>query len=169
MTANSTITRYYRHTPLGDLELSASDTALHSIGFVGAKKCPAPNLEESTESNAIIEATIEQLGEYFEGKRQVFDLPLSPQGTDFQKRVWNSLLNITFGKTCSYMDIARHLGDEKCIRAAASANGKNPIPIIIPCHRIIGSDGSLVGYAGDTWRKAWLLKHENPTQLVLSF
>lgn len=169
MAAAATITRYYRHTPLGDLEISASDTALYAISFVGAEKCPAPNLAESAESNAIIDATIQQLQEYFEGKRQVFDLVLAPQGTDFQKRVWDTLLGVSFGKTCSYLEIARRLGDEKCIRAAASANGKNPLPIVIPCHRIIGSDGSLTGYAGDMWRKSWLLKHENPTQLVLSF
>ncbi len=102
----------------------------------------------------------QQLSEYFRGTRNTFDLQLNPQGTDFQKRVWEKLLKIPFGRTISYLELARRLGDEKSIRAAAAANGKNPIWLIVPCHRVIGSDGSLTGYAGGLWRKKWLIEYE---------
>ncbi|MFN3379214.1 MAG: methylated-DNA--[protein]-cysteine S-methyltransferase [Runella zeae] len=102
----------------------------------------------------------QQLDEYFRGARNTFDLQLNPQGTDFQKRVWEELLKIPFGRTISYLELARRLGDEKSIRAAAAANGKNPIWLIVPCHRVIGSDGSLTGYAGGLWRKKWLIEYE---------
>lgn len=101
-----------------------------------------------------------QLKEYFEGKREAFDLVVAPDGTEFQKEVWNSLMEIPFGNTSTYAKQAVKLGDLKKIRAVGAANGKNPIAIIIPCHRIIGSDGSLTGYAGGLERKEWLLKHE---------
>ena len=107
---------------------------------------------------------MEQLVAYFNGTLKAFDLPLSPAGTEFQQRVWNELLAIPFGQTHSYLDLANKLGDEKVIRAAASANGKNPIPIIIPCHRIIGSDGSLTGYSGGLEKNRWLLQHEGALQ-----
>lgn len=87
---------------------------------------------------------------------------IAPEGTDFQKRVWQQLLDIPFGTTLSYLDLAKQLGDVKAIRAVASANGKNPLWIVVPCHRVIGTDGSLTGYAGGLWRKKWLLEHENP-------
>jgi methylated-DNA-[protein]-cysteine S-methyltransferase len=118
-------------------------------------------LSISSESPLLKEA-VAQLKEYFDGKRTQFSLPMNPDGTDFQKRVWQELKEIPFGKTKSYQEIANQLGDPKVIRAAASANGKNPIAIIIPCHRVIGSDGSLTGYAGGLHRKRWLLDHENP-------
>lgn len=106
---------------------------------------------------------VAQLKEYFEGKRIDFDFKLNPKGTDFQQKVWQELLNIPFGKTMSYLDLSKKLGDVKAIRAVASANCKNPLWIVIPCHRVIGKDGSLTGYAGELWRKKWLLEHENPT------
>ena len=109
-----------------------------------------------------IKQAIQQFKEYFEGTRTSFDLKLTPQGTEFQKRVWKLLEEIPYGRTASYQQIANKLGDPKVIRAAASANGKNPIAIIIPCHRVIGSDGSLTGYAGGLHRKKWLLEHESP-------
>ena len=105
-----------------------------------------------------------QLEEYFNGKRASFNLTVNPKGTKFQIKVWKSLLKINFGKTKSYLEQSKALGDIKAIRAVASANGKNPIWIIIPCHRVIGSDGSLTGYAGGIWRKKWLLAHENPVK-----
>ena len=111
-----------------------------------------------------IKNAITQLTEYFEGTRTSFDLKLAPDGTDFQKRVWKQLQEIPFAKTVSYQKMANDLGDPKVIRAAASANGKNPIAIIIPCHRVIGSDGSLTGYASGLHRKKWLLDHENPVK-----
>ncbi|MEI7584791.1 methylated-DNA--[protein]-cysteine S-methyltransferase [Runella sp.] len=103
---------------------------------------------------------VQQLADYFSGKRTVFDLKLNPKGTDFQKRVWEELLNVPFGRTMSYLELSRRLGDEKAIRAVAASNGKNPIWLIVPCHRIIGSDGSLTGYAGGLWRKKWLIEFE---------
>jgi methylated-DNA-[protein]-cysteine S-methyltransferase len=111
-----------------------------------------------------LQAAVTQLQEYFEGKRTDFTFKLNPKGTDFQQKVWQELLKIPYGKTTSYLDLAKKLGDPKVIRAAASANGKNPLWIVIPCHRVIGTDGSLTGYAGGLWRKKWLLEHENPTQ-----
>jgi methylated-DNA-[protein]-cysteine S-methyltransferase len=109
-----------------------------------------------------LEDCVIQLKEYFEGTRTEFNLNLIPQGTDFQKRVWKQLQEIPYGKTISYLELSKQLGDIKAIRAVANANGKNPLWIIIPCHRVIGSDGSLTGYAGGLHRKQWLLEHENP-------
>lgn len=116
-----------------------------------------------------LEDCVFQLQEYFDGKRKVFDLRLNPEGTDFQKKVWNALLEIPYGKTVSYLDLSKRLGDVKAIRAVANANGKNPIWIIIPCHRVIGSDGSLTGYAGGLNRKQWLLEHESPYKQGILF
>lgn len=103
-----------------------------------------------------------QLEEYFAGNLTQFTFKLNPQGTDFQKKVWQALVDIPFGKTTSYQALSVQLGDVKAIRAVASANGKNPLWIVVPCHRVIGSDGSLTGYAGGLWRKKWLLEHETP-------
>lgn len=105
---------------------------------------------------------VTQLKQYFEGGLTEFDLKLNPSGTDFQKQVWKALSEIPYGKTFSYHQLAKELGNVKAIRAVAAANGKNPLWIIIPCHRVIGSDGSLTGYAGGLWRKKWLLEHECP-------
>ena len=105
---------------------------------------------------------VEQLQEYFAGTRQAFQLRLNLTGTGFQHRVWQELLNIPYGKTISYLELSRRLGDVKAIRAVAAANGQNPFWIVVPCHRVIGSDGSLTGYAGGLWRKKWLLEHESP-------
>lgn len=105
-----------------------------------------------------------QLQQYFEGQRSDFTFKLNPQGTDFQLKVWQELLNIPFGKTMSYLDLSKKLGDIKAIRAVASANGRNPLWIVVPCHRVIGTDGSLTGYAGGLWRKKWLLEHESPSK-----
>lgn len=104
-----------------------------------------------------------QLQEYFRGERKEFDFKINPQGTEFQQKVWQELLNIPFGKTMSYLDLSKKLGDVKAIRAVASANGKNPLWIVVPCHRVIGTNGSLTGYAGGLWRKKWLLEHESPS------
>ena len=123
-------------------------------------------LEEGEISTIIPDVLIEavnQLDEYFDKKRTEFTFKTNPKGTDFQKNVWLELLQISFGKTMSYLELSKKLGDVKAIRAVASANGKNPLWIIVPCHRVIGTDGSLTGYAGGLWRKKWLLEHENPT------
>lgn len=145
----------YLESPVGTLELKTSEDAVLAVIFVENSK------NSDTELPEIAKSLAKQLKEYFDGSLLKFDLKLDPQGTDFQKRVWKELTNIDFGKNASYQDMANMLGDPKVIRAAASANGKNPISIIIPCHRVIGKDGSLTGYAGGLHRKKWLLDHEN--------
>ncbi|MCB9262467.1 MAG: methylated-DNA--[protein]-cysteine S-methyltransferase [Flavobacteriales bacterium] len=138
-------------SPVGKLKIVESELGVSELIF-GKKS------EEKMDS-AFSEAA-HQIKEYFDGKRKVFELKLDLKGTDFQLKVWNELLKIPYGKTISYEDLAMRLGDEKVIRAAASANGKNPIPILVPCHRVIGKDGSLTGYSGQLWRKEMLLRHE---------
>ncbi|QNJ97425.1 methylated-DNA--[protein]-cysteine S-methyltransferase [Constantimarinum furrinae] len=145
-------------TPIGILEITGDEFGIISVVFIDS------NVSPSKEVPSELEAAVTQLTEYFKGQRDQFELKLAPQGTDFQKKVWETLQEIPFGKTSSYQKVANVLGDPKVIRAAASANGKNPISIIIPCHRVIGSDGSLTGYAGGLHRKKWLLAHENPVK-----
>lgn len=142
-------------TPLGPLELSANTKGLCGVKFISQQASLSPEIPVTLKEAAI------QLQEYFARERKKFDLTLAPEGTDFQQEVWQKLLEVPYGKTRSYLDIAKQMGDQKVIRAAASANGKNPIAIIIPCHRIIGSDGSLTGYAGGLTRKKQLLDLES--------
>lgn len=149
----------FMQSPIGVIEIVGNSEGVSSILF---KDDVSLAISETIPKE--LNDVVTQLQEYFEGKRSTFNVKISPKGTDFQKRVWNELLNIPFGKTLNYQQIANKLGDPKVIRAAASANGKNPISIIIPCHRVIGSDGSLTGYAGGLHRKKWLLEHENPWQ-----
>jgi methylated-DNA-[protein]-cysteine S-methyltransferase len=111
-----------------------------------------------------LQEAVDQLQEYFQNNRTKFTFKINPKGTDFQQKVWQELLNIPYGKTMSYLDLSKKIGDVKAIRAVASANGKNPLWIVVPCHRVIGTDGSLTGYAGGLWRKKWLLEHENPSK-----
>ncbi len=149
-------------TPIGIAEIIGDADGIQSISVLDE--------DTSTEFRTINQVPqcltdcMIQLEEYFQGKRTEFNLKLNPQGTDFQKQVWQELRNIPFGKTRSYMEQTKQIGDPKAIRAVASANGKNPIWIVIPCHRVIGSDGSLTGYAGGIWRKKWLLEHESPVK-----
>lgn len=143
-------------TPIGLLQLEGSRDGLSSVLFIETDVTPSSIVPD------VLEDAATQLQEYFSGECTTFSLKLDPLGTDFQRRVWRALETIPFGKTTSYLAIAKQLGDAKVIRAAASANGKNPISIIIPCHRVIGSDGSLTGYAGGLHRKKWLLAHESP-------
>lgn len=145
--------RGYMDSPLGLLQIEASGAGLERVSFVDQIA------EETNENELVIKARI-QLTEYFKGERKIFELPLFPEGTHFQRNVWDELLKVPFGVTKSYEDIARKLGDVKVIRAAASANGKNPLAIVVPCHRVIGKDGSLTGYSGGLWRKKWLLQFE---------
>ncbi|CAM3326422.1 Methylated-DNA--protein-cysteine methyltransferase [Flavobacterium longum] len=147
----------YVKTPVGTAEITGDANGISVIHVLdGAhattKKIP-PELKEAAS----------QLSEYFQGKRQEFTFKINPSGSEFQQNVWKELLKIPYGKTVSYMDITKKLGDVKAIRAVASANGKNPLWIVVPCHRVVGSDGSLTGYAGGLWRKKWLLEHENPS------
>lgn len=149
----------YINSQIGILELKGDTTGLTSVLFVeGASEKVTAEIPMSLQIAAL------QLNEYLAGERNSFDLKLSPEGTEFQKRVWTALQEIPFGKTETYQKMANRLGDPKVIRAAASANGKNPIAIIIPCHRVIGTDGSLTGYAGGLHRKKWLLEHESPVK-----
>ena len=145
-------------SPLGTIAITGSHGVIFSVLFLDGQRLVKSRVPASLKECA------RQLNEYFSGKRKSFDLPLQPNGTAFQRHVWDELFKIPFGKTISYLQIARQLGDEKSIRAAASANGKNPIAIIIPCHRVIGSNSDLVGYAGGLWRKQWLLDLESGQQ-----
>ncbi len=145
----------YMDSPLGLLEIQSTESGVRAVNFVDK---PFLDVEESTYNTL----TMKQLDEYFAGKRTIFELPFDLGGTPFQQRVWRELLKIPFGKTRSYMDVARALGDVKAIRAVGTANGSNRVAIIIPCHRVIGSDGSLTGYAGGLFRKKWLLDFEIP-------
>lgn len=147
---------YYK-TPIGTAKIVGNEFGISSITVLDDEI-------ETTEIPLPLKKCVQQLEEYFKGKRTVFDIKLNPKGTNFQKKVWNELLNIPYGKTRTYLEQTKKLGDIKAIRAVASANGKNPIWIIIPCHRVIGSNGSLTGYAGGIWRKKWLLEHENPVK-----
>ena len=133
--------------------------AVRSDGESVTEMLFADEAEQATECE-ISNRAILQLGEYFAGSRLTFELPLAPPGTDFEKSVWNELLRVGYGATASYLDIAKKLNNTGAIRAVGRANGENPIAIVIPCHRIVGSDGSLTGYAGGLWRKRWLLDHE---------
>ena len=141
-------------TPLGKMEITASDSAIKSIHFV--------DLVKPTRANSFTDAAKRQLDQYYQGSLEAFDLTMDPDGTDFQKSVWQALGTIGFGKTCSYSDIAHIINNPKAVRAVGSANGKNPMTIVVPCHRIIGSNGTLTGYASGVERKAWLLNHESP-------
>ena len=146
----------YIKTPLGIATIIGDENGIAVISV-------ADEGEISNIIPTILQDAISQLNDYFERKRNDFDFKLNPKGTDFQQKVWKSLLDIPYGKTRTYLQQSKILGDVKAIRAVASANGKNPLWIVVPCHRVIGTDGSLTGYAGGLWRKKWLLEHENPT------
>lgn len=148
----------YIKTPMGIAKLEGDEDGIAVIQVL--------NTDEpiSTVIPEVLEDAVYQLNEYFEGTRETFDMDLNPQGTDFQKKVWKALLEIPYGKTHSYMQLSKILGDPKAIRAVAGANGKNPLWIVVPCHRVIGSDGSLTGYASGLHRKKWLLEHESPAK-----
>jgi methylated-DNA-[protein]-cysteine S-methyltransferase len=150
-------TTYYQ-SPVGLLRISGTEHYISEVHFMKEDE-PRDPLPASLPSLAI-QAT-EQLIQYFHGDRRVFELPLHQEGTSFQQKVWGELINIPFGKTISYLELSRRLGDPKVIRAAGTANGKNHIAIIIPCHRVIGAKGELVGFGGGLPRKQWLLNHEN--------
>ncbi|NAS10869.1 methylated-DNA--[protein]-cysteine S-methyltransferase [Poritiphilus flavus] len=146
----------YVRTPLGMALISGDENGLKAIKVLDTAPSPTLSIPSGLQEAA------DQLQQYFEGTRKTFDLRLDPDGTEFQHQVWKALLNIPYGKTISYLELSKTLGDVKAIRAVAAANGKNPLWIVIPCHRVIGSDGSLTGYAGGLHRKKWLLNHECP-------
>lgn len=144
----------YISSPIGTIEITGSDNGITSIEY-GASS------QVNNRVPDCLAECVQQLDEYFAGTRRYFSVKLDWQGSDFQSRVWSYLLTIPFGKTESYLNVARALGDKKAIRAVGRANGQNPIVIVVPCHRVIGSDGSLTGYGGGLWRKEWLLNFEN--------
>ncbi len=156
---SNTFTTYY-HSPVGLLRISGTDQYVSEVHFMKADEA-ATALPPSAELPPLAIQATEQLIQYFHGNRRVFELPIYQKGTEFQEKVWNELMNIPFGKTISYIELSRRLGDPKAIRAASSANGKNNLAIIVPCHRVIGAKGELVGYGGGLPRKKWLLNHEN--------
>ncbi len=150
-------------SPLGELVLTASETALTGVFFPTSRavggEAKSPAVETGSLGEVLARAR-QQLTEYFARTRTTFDLPLDPSGTPFELRVWEELRAIPFGATRSYSEIARSLGDVRLTRAVGAANGKNPIPIIVPCHRVVGAKGELTGFGGGLDRKRWLLEHE---------
>ena len=152
----------YIKTPLG---IAAITGDVHGVSEITVLE----EGEVSAQIPVFLRDAVQQLQDYFNSQRTDFTFKLNPKGTDFQQKVWNALLDIPFGKTRTYLEQSKFLGDPKAIRAVASANGKNPLWIVVPCHRVIGSDGSLTGYAGGLWRKKWLLEHENPSPQHILF
>lgn len=144
------------NSPLGFTKIRGNEDGVASVTVLNSEEKVTDIIPTELQDCVI------QLVEYFEGSRKQFNLKLNPLGTDFQKSVWNQLSQIPYGKTISYLELSKQIGDVKAIRAVANANGKNPLWIITPCHRVIGSDGSLTGYAGGLHRKQWLLEHESP-------
>jgi methylated-DNA-[protein]-cysteine S-methyltransferase len=147
----------YYQSPLGMLKMGGTDTYIAELSYVD-------NHEQVTHGepgiSEVMHQCTEELIEFFNGKRRTFDIPVYQEGSAFQQRVWGELINIPFGKTITYLEQSRRVGDIKAIRAVASTNGKNKLAIIVPCHRVIGSDKTLIGYGGGLWRKKWLLQHE---------
>jgi methylated-DNA-[protein]-cysteine S-methyltransferase len=146
------------NSPLGYVLIEGNEDGISKISVTSDETI----LSESIP--VLFNDVVAQLNEYFEGNRLYFQFKMNPNGTEFQKKVWEELLKIPYGKTASYQEVTNKLGNPKAIRAVANANGKNPLWIVVPCHRVIGSDGSLTGYAGGLWRKKWLLEHENPVK-----
>jgi methylated-DNA-[protein]-cysteine S-methyltransferase len=153
---------YYK-SPVGTLELAADDGMITALLFINSwkgKKIDEAEINFQKPASTILKKCVTQLDEYFNGVRKVFDIEYKLNGTTFQQTVWNELTTISFGQTISYLTLSKRIGKVKAIRAVGTANGNNAISIIIPCHRVIGSNGDLVGYGGDLWRKKWLLEHE---------
>lgn len=144
------------NSPLGIIEITGDDSSVSGIDFVDENM---DDLPENSESPALSKCA-SQLEEYFSGKRKIFDVPLKLDGTTFQEKVWEALKEIPYGETRSYQDIAIMTGNPRAVRAVGGANNKNPVGVIVPCHRVIGKDGSLTGYGGGLCRKKWLLEHE---------
>ncbi len=158
----NTETIYYK-SPVGILEISSCDSAITAVLFLNSwkgKKADEGTLIFEQPKSTAIKNCVKQLDEYFDGKRTEFNMNTLQNGTSFQQTVWLELCNISFGKTISYLELSKRIGNVKAIRAVGTANGNNSISIIIPCHRVIGSNGNLIGYGGDLWRKKWLLEHE---------
>lgn len=168
--ASTTIARF--PSPVGELVLLATEAGLVGVRFETSRHAvPAPEDCEPDDGRGPAGETLaqvrQQLVEYFAHRRTAFDLPLAPRGTPFQERVWSALRAIPYGMTWSYADLARRIGAPNAARAVGAANGKNPIPIIVPCHRVVGARGELTGFGGGIERKRWLLAHEASPELPL--
>jgi methylated-DNA-[protein]-cysteine S-methyltransferase len=146
--------RVFYQSPIGIVEIGGTESAVTGLVFRDTRP------RETSGTPAVLAEALRQIEEYFLGRRTEFSLPLQTAGTPFQEDVWRALRTIGYGKTASYRDIARKIGRPAAVRAVGAANGANPISLIIPCHRIIGTDGRLTGYGGGLWRKEWLLGHE---------
>ncbi len=144
-------------TLMGPLWIAADEAGLTRIGF---EALDVPDVESTPQTEAHLQQAIEELSEYFRGERRTFDVALAPRGTPFQQRVWAALRTIPWGQTWTYGQLAEHLGDPQAVRAVGRCNGLNPWAVVVPCHRVIGADGTLTGYAGGLERKRWLLEHE---------
>jgi methylated-DNA-[protein]-cysteine S-methyltransferase len=143
----------YYASPIGLIEIGSTAAGVTSLSFVEGRRA-------DFDSHPTLDEAIRQIAEYFDGTRHAFDVPLALQGTQFQQEVWQQLLKVPFGQMVSYQQIANAIGRPRAARAVGAANGSNPISIVVPCHRVVGSDGSLAGYGGGLWRKEWLLRHE---------
>jgi methylated-DNA-[protein]-cysteine S-methyltransferase len=153
----------YYQSPVGVLELRSEGNNLTHLLFCNSWKGNTINeagIDFTLPASAVIKNCITQLDEYFAGSRIDFNIAIVQEGTAFQQTVWTALCDIPYGKTISYLELSKRIGNVKAIRAVGTANGTNHVSIIVPCHRVIGSNGSLVGYGGDLWRKKWLLEHE---------
>lgn len=150
----------YYQSPVGLLQIAGTSHFISEVKFIDDQEKITASTDNRELPPMAIQA-VEQLIEYFQGQRRFFELPISQEGTPFQQKVWTELMNIPFGKTISYLELSHRLGDPKVIRAAAAANGRNNVAIIVPCHRVIGANSQLVGYGGGLPRKKWLLQHEN--------
>lgn len=155
-------TAYYS-SPVGTLFIKSIDDTIEEILFINSVKgvkVDEKKIDFTAEPSPLLKQCIQQLEEYFRGTRKQFELAIHQDGTEFQKKVWEELLHIPFGATISYLTLSKQIGNAKAIRAVGTCNGKNRLCVIVPCHRVIGSNGDLIGYGGDLWRKKWLLDHE---------
>lgn len=150
----------YYHSPIGIIRIAGTDRFISEVHFMREEEIALSDMTSSPELPVVMHDCVEQLIEYFQGNRKNFTVPVYQDGTDFQQIVWNELLGIPYGKTISYMSLSKKIGDTKAIRAVGMTNGRNKIAVIVPCHRVIGTHGSLTGYASGLWRKKWLLDHE---------
>jgi methylated-DNA-[protein]-cysteine S-methyltransferase len=150
---SKTICYGYFASPIGLIEIGGCSVAITSVNFVEHQR-PSPG------KNPLVSEAVDQISAYFNGSQKMFDLCIAPGGTRFQQSVWRQLTTVAYGHTASYQDIAKAVGNPRAVRAVGGANGRNPLAIVVPCHRIIGKNGGLTGYGSGLWRKQWLLRHE---------
>jgi methylated-DNA-[protein]-cysteine S-methyltransferase len=156
----NSLAKAFYDSPLGPVEILASDEGITALSFVSRSKTPAPKRSGSGVLSPLLAEAVRELEEYFAGERREFTVRLDLRGTLFELTVWRALLQVPFGRTVSYGELGRSVGRPRAARAVGGANHRNPVSIIVPCHRVIGADGGLTGYGGGLWRKEWLLEHE---------